>query len=284
MVTLNSTNIQLTGIPDKLIICVRKPVATLKPYDADNYASIQRISINWNNQAGLLSSMNAQQLFRNSVQSGLANMSWDEFCGSTMGPTGTFDQTDVSDVRNIFAGQGANLSLGGGITGCGNTGVQMVPTTGTILVLNFAEVIQLTEEYYAPGSMGTFNLQLTVWAQNNTYTEWPANSYELIIMPMFSGVFVNERGTSSTFQYLLTKQDVLDSLGQQPYSNYEVRRMVGGGFLDNVRSALGWIRSKLPEAKGVLQKFDNPYAQTGAKVLGALGYGKDHKAIDNRLA
>jgi len=284
LIALNSTNIQLTGIPDKLIICVRKPVATLKPYDADNYATIQRISINWNNQAGLLSSMNAQQLFRNSVQSGLANMSWDEFCGSTMSPTGTFDQSDYSDVRNVFSGQGANLSLGNGIANCGNTGVQMIPTTGTILVLNFAEVIQLTEEYYAPGSMGTFNLQMTVYAQNNTYTDWQPNSYELIIMPMFSGVFVNERGTSSTFQYLLTKQDVLDSLGQQPYSNYEVRRMVGGGFLDNVRSALGWIRSKLPEAKGVLQKFENPYAQTGAKVLDALGYGKGHKAIDNRLA
>ncbi|MFM7983688.1 MAG: hypothetical protein ACKPKO_30630, partial [Candidatus Fonsibacter sp.] len=83
-------------------------------------------------------------------------------------------------------------------------------------------------------------------------------------MPMNSGVFVNERGTSSTFLSLLTKQDVLDTLQQQPYANYEVRRMVGGGFLDNLRSAMGWIQSKLPGVRGALESIPHPYAQTGA--------------------
>ncbi|MFM7990528.1 MAG: hypothetical protein ACKPKO_65535, partial [Candidatus Fonsibacter sp.] len=41
-------------------------------------------------------------------------------------------------------------------------------------MLNFAEVIQLTEEYYAPGSLGTFNLQFSVQGQNNQNGEWPA--------------------------------------------------------------------------------------------------------------
>jgi hypothetical protein len=103
---------------------------------------------------------------------------------------------------------------------------------------------------------------------------------------MNSGVFVNERGTSSTFLSLLTKQDVLDALQQQPYSNYEIRRMVGGGFLDGIKSALGWIKGKLPMVRGVLENIPNPYAQTGATVLKTLGYGHSagHKAIDNRLA
>ena len=101
---------------------------------------------------------------------------------------------------------------------------------------------------------------------------------------MNSGVFVNERGTSSTFLSLLTKQDVLDSLQQQPYSNYEIRRMVGGGFLDNIKSALGWVKGKLPMVRGILENVPNPYAQTGANVLKTLGYGQGHKSIDNRLA
>ncbi len=101
---------------------------------------------------------------------------------------------------------------------------------------------------------------------------------------MNSGVFVNERGTSSTFLSLLTKQDVLDALQQQPYSNYEIRRMVGGGFLDSIKSALGWIKGKLPAIRGVLENVQNPYAQAGATVLKTLGYGQGHKAIDNRLA
>ncbi|MFM7983551.1 MAG: hypothetical protein ACKPKO_29915, partial [Candidatus Fonsibacter sp.] len=100
------------------------------------------------------------------------------------------------------------------------------------------------------------------------------------IMTLNSGVFVNERGTSSTFLSLLTKQDVLDALQQQPYSNVEVRRMVGGGFLDSIRSAMGWIHSKLPAVIGVLEHVPHQYAQTGANVLKALGYGKGQRAMD----
>jgi hypothetical protein len=104
-----------------------------------------------------------------------------------------------------------------------------------------------------------------------------------MIMTLSSGVFVNERGTSSTFLSLLTKQDVLDALQQQPYSNTEIRRLVGGGFLDNIRSGLGWIQSKLPGVRGVLEQVPHQYAQTGANVLKALGYGKGQRPIDTRL-
>ena len=56
-------------------------------------------------------------------------------------------------------------------------------------------------------------------------------------MQMNCGVFVNEKGTNLTFLSLLTKQDVLDSLTQEAYSHSEIHRMVGGSFLDNVRSS-----------------------------------------------
>ena len=52
--TITSSNIQLNGIPDKLIICVRKAIATLQCHQTDSYATIKGISINFNNQ-GLLS-------------------------------------------------------------------------------------------------------------------------------------------------------------------------------------------------------------------------------------
>ncbi|MFM7988404.1 MAG: major capsid protein V20 domain-containing protein, partial [Candidatus Fonsibacter sp.] len=151
-------------------------------------------------------------------------------------------------TRSPYSGVGSNMA-----GGRANPSVQYVPTTGTILVLNFGEVIQLTQEYYAPGSLGTFNLQINVMAQHNQNEKWAANSYELVIMTLTSGAFANERGTSSTFLSLLTKQDVLYALQQQPYSNCKVRRMVGGGFLDNSRSAMGWIHSKLPGVRHVLE-------------------------------
>ena len=124
-----------------------------------------------------------EQWFRNSVQNGLANMCWDEFCGSMMSCAGSrpaANQT-ASFTRSPYSGVGSNLA-----GGRANPGVQYVPTTGTILVLNFGEVIQLTEEYYAPGSLGTFSLQINVQAHNNQNEDWAANSYELVIMTLNS--------------------------------------------------------------------------------------------------
>ena len=59
--------------------------------------------------------------------------------------------------------------------------------------------------------------------------------------------------------------------------------MVGCGFLDNIRSGLGLITSTLPMVRGVLEHAPHQYAQTGANVLKALGYGKGQKPLDNRL-
>ena len=85
------------------------------------------------------------QVFKNSAQSGLANMCWDEMCGFMMSCCGmrpaTATNAGTATTRAAYNGVGSNLSLGRT-----NPSVQYVPTTGTILVLNLAEVIQLTEE------------------------------------------------------------------------------------------------------------------------------------------
>ena len=94
---------------------------------------------------------------------------------------------------------------------------------------------------------------------------------------------VNEKGTSSTFTPLLSKQDVLDVQGQQAYAQGDFHRMVGGGFLDNLKSSVGWTSSKLPMAKHVLKHIPHAYTQTGAKVLDALGYAKPQGRLQDKL-
>jgi len=277
-VQISSSNVQLSGIPDKLIVFVRKTINNIGSHDAESYATIMNISINFNNQAGLLSSMTQQQLYRNSV---LVGLSWDQFSGSVVSVAGANNVVVAGQpctLRNAYAGLGANY-----VGAVNNPGFQLVPTTGTILVLNFAEVIQLTEDYYALGSLGSFNLQVTATMQNNTNVAWGENSYELVVMPLNCGVFVNEKGTSSTFLNLLTKQDVIDASRQQAYSHSEIHRMVGGSFLDNIRSSLGWITSKLPAVKQVLNHVPHAYAQTGARVLDSLGYAKPAGKLQDRL-
>ena len=109
-VTINSSNIQLSGIPDKLIIFVRKPPSVLRCDDTDCFPTITNLSLNFNNQAGLLSSMTPEQLYRNFIQSGLASMSWDEFCGSTLSAS---DGTEYgnSSLRAPYSGMGATQRL-----------------------------------------------------------------------------------------------------------------------------------------------------------------------------
>ena len=114
----------------------------MKPNQTDSYATITGISMNFNSQAGLLSSMNAEQLFRSSAQSGLANMSWDEFCGTVISCCGNRGGISTSQTRSVFTGVGSNNIS---VSGNSNPGIQYVPTTGTLLVLNFGEIIQLTE-------------------------------------------------------------------------------------------------------------------------------------------
>ena len=112
--------------------------------------------------------------------------------------------------------------------GSGVPDMKLVSTTGSMLALNFAEVVQLTDEFGAPGSLGTFNLKVTLQVRNNHRDSCPMDSYVVIIIPITSGSFVNERGTSSTFLSLRTKQDVLSSPRQLGYTRDGIGRMVGG--------------------------------------------------------
>ncbi|MFM7984850.1 MAG: major capsid protein V20 domain-containing protein, partial [Candidatus Fonsibacter sp.] len=124
--TLVSSSIYLTCIPDKIVVCVRKNIGGLTCAETDSYATIKNISINFNNQAGLLSSMTQEQLYRNSVQSGLANMSWDEFSGSVISCCGWRNGSWRPHPSYPYMGVGANTIGGAGA----NPRVQYVPHHG----------------------------------------------------------------------------------------------------------------------------------------------------------
>jgi len=96
-----------------------------------------------------------------------------------------------------------------------------------------------------------------------------------VLITQNSGVFCCERGTSSTFTGILTKQDVLDASEQEAYYHASVKRLVGGGFLDSLKSVAGNILPIVPKlGKELLNNMDNKYAKAGAQVLGALGAGR----------
>lgn len=245
---LQSSNTQLSGIPDRLIICARKTFSSLNCGDADSYLTITGISVNWNNQAGLLSSMTQHQLYRNSIQSGLANMSWDEFCGAVVSCAGEYLTPPALPAlpRPAHEPRGSYTGVGSNLKGGNNPGVRLLPTTGTILVLSFRGCNPIKRGVLCTWQFRIFQFTAISGCGNNTREDWTAGNYESVIMPMESSLFVSEKGTSATFVSLLSKSGVLDSLSQQPYSHHEIHRLIGSGFLDTLKSGMSWLKSKIP--------------------------------------
>jgi hypothetical protein len=281
--TLISSNIQLSCIPDKLIICARRVQSSLTCSDPDTYLAIKKLRINFNNQAGILSTYTTEQLYDASVQSGLANLTYREFVGTTIGQ-GSGNLTLNPAVQynawplNPYAGQGSvDNSLG----------IKMIPLTGSIVVLDFARFIPLPSEYDAPGSIGQYNLQVVADVENQHKDTWNSSQYELVVLTISSGVLLCERGSSSSYIGMLIKEDVVQTAAEPDFITHShARKLVGGSWLGHLRNAAHWIHNRLPDVKNFLGKVDHPVAQTAHKVLDAVGYGVtgagSHK-LHNRL-
>jgi len=252
---LRSNNIQLNQIPDKLIIQVRKPMGSQVPTDPDCFLSLSAVSINFNNQSGILASATQQDLWRYSAENG-SNQSWLEFSGYSNCPGGPAN----------FAGRKQAMS-------------------GSLLVLEFGKDIQLTESFYSSGSLGNFNLQVNVSCYNQTPNNYANQQLELVLITLNSGIFVCEKGTSAVYTGLLTKQDCLDASSQPGISSSSLTRMVGGSFLDKIKSAMSnpLVKMLIPQVKQILKDQGGEYGKKAVDLANALGYGRAGGRLSQHL-
>lgn len=268
----NSQSIQLNQIPDKLIIFVRKSKAKRTLYDADIAIPIDKISINFNNQSGILASATQDQLWRFSVESG-SIQTWDEFRGK----------------GNVTASAATDPV------------VNEVPLLGSYLMLEFGRHIQITEDYYASGSLGNFNLQFRLDCKYYGDEDLTAdNDVEIVLITQNSGIFVTEKGQSATYTGVLTKDDVLSASASSSMNERALTRLVGGGpKLDRalamtdkllpIASQLG--QAFLPEGSKIRKGLDTAemlrgairgQGRAGGRVQGA-GKGSAKFSLDDRL-
>jgi uncharacterized membrane protein YgcG len=203
--TIESNSISLNQIPDKILIFVRKRLASQTAEDADCFFPIKRLRVNFNNKAGLLTSATRWDLWRMSVESG-SNQTWAEFSGSA--------------VRRV-----ANQPL------------SEIATCGSVLALSMGKHIEL-DDVFAPGSIGQFQLQFSVEIENYDSVAYADNT-ELVLITMNTGVFVLERGTSQTYTAILSRSDVLSASSMPGYKSSDVKRLVGGAMEDGYKSLVG---------------------------------------------
>ena len=245
-------SIQLNMIPDKLYISVCKPVAS-RNFDADSFLPINGISIQFNNSAGILSSATQQDLWRMSVSNGI-NQNWLEWSGRAQG-----------------------------VPAASAAGVTYVTLVGSVLCLEFGKDIELKNDYYAPGSLGQFNLQFNLSFTNNTGAGLSAGDYQIITMVQNSGVFSLERGVCSQYLGILTKADVLEASRQAPHSYSDAVRMVGGGETPSIFKRLAGALGKVQPAQVGMGQSGG--GQSGGGDSGGKKHRKerDMGALEDRL-
>jgi hypothetical protein len=186
---VTSQAIQLAQLPDYFLICVRRPMSTQTVADTSSFLTIRNISINLNNQSGLLSSSSAQDLWRLS-QKNHSQQSWTSFSGHATVATGTGTPS-------------------------------LVPTTGSLLVLSPTDLS--LPQNLAPGSLGAFSFQFTAEVYNQFGVGIVA---EICVIACNSGIMTINQGTTSIYTGLLTRDAVDMALQTKPVQMQD--RLVGG--------------------------------------------------------
>ena len=193
---LTSSNIQLSSIPDRLVICVRKQMSSQTIQDPDMWLACTGISVNFNNSSGLLSSASISDLYAISRKGG-SSQSFGEFCG----------QQWSTSVGGIY----------------GN-----IPTTGSLIVLQPAFDFGLPT-YLSSSSLGSFNLQFTISVFNQLAV--PVNA-EICVIAIQGGLIVSQQGLTTTFQGLLSRATTLEAMVSKDAdveTDRSLYRLTGGG-------------------------------------------------------
>ena len=197
--TINSNAIQVSQMPDKIIIAVRPES---RPSNvADYYLPITNVNFTLGTQSGLLSTASPFQLYQLSCDAGL-KMSWYEWSG-------------LVNTEN------------------GN----LIKTVGSILVID-PTMLNLPE-YLAPGSNGQFNISFKITVRNDTGNDFDGqmitilcNSGAYVIQSGKASSYLQLLDKASVIS-------LNEEQGQNAMSKAQLDRMVGGaGLSDSVVNGL----------------------------------------------
>jgi hypothetical protein len=262
---VSSQTIVLPQIPDMLIIYC-KPQTYADTSFGDYYLPISRITVNFDNFAGLLSSHTTEQLYQMSVHNGL-KMDYSLWRG--------FANRVVADAAGAPA-------------------MSRVQTTGGFLVLKPGQDITL-QSGQAPSLIGNFTLQFQATVEN--YGAADEANPQLFVIAVNSGFFETLAGSSRIIKGVLSEADIISAEPAPEGSREDLNRMVGAGFFSKLGSflskakdiysatkpAISQIKGMLPEGKikGALGAVG--YGHAGAGMAGAGQAGAGKKSLSARL-
>lgn len=203
--TIHCANLQLNQLPDKFIIAVRRKMSDQTPTDADTFWPIKNITVNLNNQSGLLSSCQPENLWRLSSEAG-SQQSWTEFRGTSQ----TVGKASYNDEKK--------------------ENVRTIQTIGSLLVLDPAMALSLPP-MITSGSIGQFSFNISLTLGGQVKGPDAMQNVEAVVICMNSGIMVNAAGSSAIYTGILTKEMTIATATESdvpPMDVPEYERMVGG--------------------------------------------------------
>ena len=233
--TATSNNIQLRQIPDKLMICI-EPTPSSRIYQYSNALTfpISKIQITLNNRSNLLAELKEEDLFEMSRRNG-SLQSYSEY-------------------------RGTNREVHGNL----NTSL------GPVVIIDPVRDLQL-DSYLSSGSIGAFNLQVTVIYRNIERSTAAAIANivpQLNIIASYGGVLVTQQGSTVSTSGLLTKMTVLETKDKGSASadvDADEAMAMSGGIVSKGLSQLGQVLRK--KGKDKAKSMASKAVSKGADML-----------------
>jgi hypothetical protein len=244
-VQVQSQTIVLNMIPDYLIVYA-KPNAYLQS-EGDYYIPINRITVNFDNFAGLLSAHQPHQLYQMAVHNGL-EMDFNEWSG-------------VANQR--YGGPAGAIPVPNG----------RVQTVGGFLILRPGVDFAL-QAGQAPGTMGNYVLQYNPTLTNFGASQINQGDYTLFTIAVNSGFFESMAGSSRIIKGILSEADVISAEPAGVVDSESAHRMIGHGFFSKLGSMLSKGVEIYKKTKPIVSGIKGMLPEGKVKdVLGAVGYG-----------
>lgn len=202
--TLVANNFQLSSIPRRLLIYVKRRTIDEDYTTTDTFMQINNINLLWNNSNGLLSSASLQDLYDVAVGNG-CNVSFEQWSG----------------------GPAYNLSFVVPPIGFDSPTPQFYGTIGSVLALTPGKDIGLGS-LQAPGLLQNFQIQIQVTVKNMNHRESIIPSLYIIVVE--DGTFTIQNLSGIQQVGVITPQEILNLSASPDAEVVELDQMMGGNF------------------------------------------------------
>jgi hypothetical protein len=249
---LSTNAINLQSVPSKVFIWVSEPISnkSISSTDVPSFR-IDSLSVNFNNQQGLLASAVSQDLYKISVANGLED-SWLKWYG-LVNPysSGTYQQ---------------------------------IGSVGSVACLRFGTDITILQEDVAVGLVGSYQFQIS--NLNCTNISAASKSAVVNLLFVYDGVMtIDLSGNVVRQQGVVSKDDVLRSSSLPRGVFYSNQLLVGGSFKsffkgikNAAKKGADLAREYGPKALELIKQYGPPQAQMIAEQLEEYAPAADNLA------